>query len=793
VSRVAEPVNPAAFGDPVALKTSWQPANPEAGGSRLARLVEVAPDRLEFRPSALAYAVFGGLSALGLGGVAVGVWLMSDGDFRGAPIAGFSVMPLIMGGWILGQMRRHAAFDRREGLCWIARKTGVAARDAARSCSRSSIHALQILREWLGGPDQGSLSYELNLVLKDGRRLHLVDHDELQTMRADAARLARFLGCKVWDAGDSLADGATAATPDATTRSTPGAAPGAPEDAPRPFAKGVVGLFFGALIGLQVGGFLLVFPEFGKLVDPLARVLASPFGLQPGSVDWLLPSLVGAFVGSVVAPIAHARATIRASARARALAEVGRMLGYGYTATQDPPLAEQLGRGFGSFFGFMKNVLSKISADGRIAIGDLRLGTRGTMPVQTAAYFQSRALRLPAFVLRPEAFLLNLSVPDLDFEANPDFSRRYHLLGPDEAAIRRLFAPEVLTALAARPGLYVESSRAGVIVFVPRRLYEPAELPQFVNGVNEVYGLLERAGRTAGFVAATAPAAAVRPAMSAATTPSEPAALPIALAARTAWAVAGGVALLLVLAVVVLALTRAPDEAPAPVAVKPPRQVPAAAAPPVAAPADLPVGGPAAADVDIVEPHAVRPGRVVTLHGKNFGTAENHVVHFGGHGVEAMLQPLEWTENRITLRIPEDAALAEGLYYWIQIETREPPALAYRESVFIGAARQAAMPADAAVGCRMMPLKYRAACEAAQAGQGPCVGKSGNKLESCLMLSQTPADACATLPASQRPLCEEDQRAVAACRGTLQQLDACMRRVSAQAHCRLYENGFECR
>ena len=43
-------------------------------------------------------------------------------------------------------------------------------------------------------------SYEINLVLKNGRRVNVADHGDLDSLRADADMLANFLEVPVWDA-----------------------------------------------------------------------------------------------------------------------------------------------------------------------------------------------------------------------------------------------------------------------------------------------------------------------------------------------------------------------------------------------------------------------------------------------------------------------------------------------------------------------------------------------------------------------------------------------------------------
>ena len=67
------------------------------------------------------------------------------------------------------------------------------------------IHALQIVSEYCGGGSSSGkirsfVSYELNLVLKNGERINLCDHGNIVRLREDAARLAEFLGRPLWDA-----------------------------------------------------------------------------------------------------------------------------------------------------------------------------------------------------------------------------------------------------------------------------------------------------------------------------------------------------------------------------------------------------------------------------------------------------------------------------------------------------------------------------------------------------------------------------------------------------------------
>jgi hypothetical protein len=72
-------------------------------------------------------------------------------------------------------------------------------------CRLSDIHAIQLLQEYVStssssGSSSRYYSYELNLVLKDGNRLNVVDHGKLSLIRTDAEQLGQFLNVPVWDA-----------------------------------------------------------------------------------------------------------------------------------------------------------------------------------------------------------------------------------------------------------------------------------------------------------------------------------------------------------------------------------------------------------------------------------------------------------------------------------------------------------------------------------------------------------------------------------------------------------------
>jgi hypothetical protein len=173
--------DPASFGDPVALRTSWLPLKPGGSNFHSHRLVETTPGSLAVKPTvklvlfAVAFLVPGVSLTLVLGAQ------LSPVALFGLPFAAVGV-----------------------GLLWPRKKTFDG---ASRQCTLgatelpfSSIHAVQVLEEWVTSSEDADYpSYELNLVLADGARLNVFDHGHLGHVREDARAISLCVGCRLWD------------------------------------------------------------------------------------------------------------------------------------------------------------------------------------------------------------------------------------------------------------------------------------------------------------------------------------------------------------------------------------------------------------------------------------------------------------------------------------------------------------------------------------------------------------------------------------------------------------------
>ncbi|MGP0068927.1 MAG: DUF3592 domain-containing protein [Isosphaeraceae bacterium] len=194
------------FGDPVATMTDWTPANSGGASFRSHTLVEVDPERMEFRASAMARLMYLGFSLAG-----VLILIFSIAQMRSTNRMGLAQVVLVplagllfvgVGGALYYFGTVPIVFDKRKGFYWKGRETpdnvfdGNALKDAA---GLGEIHAVQLLSHFVHGRNS-YYSYELNLVLKDGKRLNVVSHGNRGKLREDASTLAQFLGKPVWDA-----------------------------------------------------------------------------------------------------------------------------------------------------------------------------------------------------------------------------------------------------------------------------------------------------------------------------------------------------------------------------------------------------------------------------------------------------------------------------------------------------------------------------------------------------------------------------------------------------------------
>ncbi len=202
--------DPSQLDDAIAMQTDWTPAKYDGASFRTHRLVEVDSNRLEFRASGEAKWFYLLFLLVGTG-MLVGfcVYSLSTGGFSFDRNA---ILPLsigfvftIFGGCLFYFGTAPIVFDKRKGYFWKGRKApdDVFDRTVIKHLAElEEIHALQLISEVCSGSGDGGIhnSYELNLVLKNGKRINVVDHGKEIVLRQDAETISAFLEVPVWDA-----------------------------------------------------------------------------------------------------------------------------------------------------------------------------------------------------------------------------------------------------------------------------------------------------------------------------------------------------------------------------------------------------------------------------------------------------------------------------------------------------------------------------------------------------------------------------------------------------------------
>ena len=120
---------------------------------------------------------------------------------------------------------------------------------------------------------------------------------------------------------------------------------------------------------------------------------------------------------------------------------------------------------------------------------------------QTVICLESPALQIPDFELRPEHLFHRIGglfgYQDIDFGDYPEFSRKYLLRGPNEAAIRSAFDAAIVAHLESLDRAYVEGHSGQLVFYRHAKRVRPEEVRGLLEEAYGVFALL-RGAHTAG-------------------------------------------------------------------------------------------------------------------------------------------------------------------------------------------------------------------------------------------------------------------------------------------------------
>ena len=210
---------------------------------------------------------------------------------------------------------------------------------------------------------------------------------------------------------------------------------------------------------------------------------------------------------SVIA-LAIGLAYVHERRRRRAFETAARDLGMTFQAkgTTHPALGQRFALFQRGRHARMGNILEGRIEDLDALIFDYRYvtgsGKNRTVYRQSVVALRQPGVDLPRLELRPEHFFHKigelLGMRDIDFDSHPTFSKRLHLSGKDESAIRAIFDESLLGFFESivKERLCVEAHGEHVIVYRQRKRMKPTEVASRLTEAFDVATQLwSRAGR----------------------------------------------------------------------------------------------------------------------------------------------------------------------------------------------------------------------------------------------------------------------------------------------------------
>lgn len=130
----------------------------------------------------------------------------------------------------------------------------------------------------------------------------------------------------------------------------------------------------------------------------------------------------------------------------------------------------------------------------------------------SAVLLKMQSARVPCFALTRESLLHRvgaaLGFQDIDFEEDPEFSKRFVLKGDDEHAIREIFADDLRRSLVEVDSrISIEAMGDSVLVYRDRQRIRPTEISARLAETFEIATSIWDHAATAGFAPTSAPRA----------------------------------------------------------------------------------------------------------------------------------------------------------------------------------------------------------------------------------------------------------------------------------------------
>ena len=177
----------------------WKPRKQGGASFKTHKLVKLAEHRLEFKPTAGALAFYLFFTLVGIAIIVFFLYRLNDfkvEDNEEYILLGVGVLFFVMGLLMLLFGIRPIVFDWEQNYFWKGRKDPrqIYRPEMNKNMVRlDHIIAIQLIKELVRSKNSRYHSYELNLILKDYRRVNVVDFASERIIEEDARILAERL------------------------------------------------------------------------------------------------------------------------------------------------------------------------------------------------------------------------------------------------------------------------------------------------------------------------------------------------------------------------------------------------------------------------------------------------------------------------------------------------------------------------------------------------------------------------------------------------------------------------
>lgn len=186
--------------EPTPATIDWSPLVSGGSNFRTHKLRKVGYHTYQSVPT-VGYYIFNLIFVLFGAGALVGAYFGLNESWFMVLILGFMGLVFMgVGGTLLIRALNPFTVDLDTGVFYKGKSYDpYASPEDAKSGSIREIHALQLVTERVSGDKTTYNSYEMNLVLKDGRRVNVMDHGSRKKIHEDATLISDALNIPIWN------------------------------------------------------------------------------------------------------------------------------------------------------------------------------------------------------------------------------------------------------------------------------------------------------------------------------------------------------------------------------------------------------------------------------------------------------------------------------------------------------------------------------------------------------------------------------------------------------------------